>query len=244
MTRSAFRHRLLSAWYSLTPGRPQTTRPTPPAGTRRPRGRQPDLARRLANQTPAQARGTRADRRHAALHQPGHREDDSGEAARDGSTRCRRYRARGATTRRPALAQFQRKQGLDPGGDLDELTLAALGLAQVLTGDVPQAGMRRQRIGGGERRRAAVGEPATHPRGAEQAHRRQAFRRTTCSASGLRDIDNSPRNFQKAKGLDITNTFDLQIIHSLGLTGCADRSEAGQAADRQRRADPVGSRRC
>src|SRR5690606_16818347 len=39
-----------------------------------------------------------------------------------------------------ALAAFQRKEGLSPGGDLDELTLVALGMPEVLTGGVPPGG--------------------------------------------------------------------------------------------------------
>ena len=34
----------------------------------------------------------------------------------------------------------------------------------------------------------------------------------------ITEIDNSPRNFQKSKGLDITNTLDLQMLHALDLT--------------------------
>ena len=39
-----------------------------------------------------------------------------------------------------ALAKFQEKSGLDPGGDLDELTLLALEMPQVLQGEVPPGG--------------------------------------------------------------------------------------------------------
>src|SRR5919112_651756 len=39
-----------------------------------------------------------------------------------------------------ALAAFQKKHGLDGGGDLDELTLIALGMPEVLRGEVPAGG--------------------------------------------------------------------------------------------------------
>jgi peptidoglycan hydrolase-like protein with peptidoglycan-binding domain len=41
-------------------------------------------------------------------------------------------------------------------------------------------------------------------------------------------IDNAPRNFQKAKGLDITNTLDLQMIHALGVLDSLQNPQAGK----------------
>lgn len=116
------------------------------------------------------------------------------------------------------LAKFQRKQGLDPGGDLDELTLTALGMPEVLRGDVPAGGD------------APVSESAAAAGGAPLAVSPRLTRvlQNTLTQAGfpthnvvgiwIAEIDNSPRNFQKSKGLDITNTLDLQMLHALDLT--------------------------
>ena len=116
------------------------------------------------------------------------------------------------------LAEFQRKQGLDPGGDLDELTLTALGMPEVLRGDVP--------AGGGapisESAAAAGGAPlAVSPRLTrvlQHALTQAGFPTHNVVGIWIAEIDNSPRNFQKSKGLDITNTLDLQMLHKLDLT--------------------------
>jgi peptidoglycan hydrolase-like protein with peptidoglycan-binding domain len=116
------------------------------------------------------------------------------------------------------LAEFQRKQGLDPGGDLDEITLTALGLPEVLRGDVPAGGD------------APVSESAAASGGAPLSVSPRLTRvlQNQLTEAGypthnvvgiwITEIDNSPRNFQKAKGLDITNTLDLQLLHALDLT--------------------------
>ena len=116
------------------------------------------------------------------------------------------------------LAEFQRKQSLDPGGDLDELTLTALGMPEVLRGEVPAGG------------NAPVSASAIASGGAPLAVSPRLTRvvQTKLTQAGfpthnvvgiwITEIDNSPRNFQKAKGLDITNTLDLQMLHALDLT--------------------------
>jgi peptidoglycan hydrolase-like protein with peptidoglycan-binding domain len=116
------------------------------------------------------------------------------------------------------LAEYQRKQGLAPGGDLDELTLTALGMPEVLRGDVPAGG------------NAPVSAAAAATGGAPLAVSPRLTRvlQTKLTQAGfpthnvvgiwITEIDNSPRNFQKSKGLDITNTLDVQMLHALDLT--------------------------
>jgi peptidoglycan endopeptidase LytE len=116
------------------------------------------------------------------------------------------------------LAEYQRKQGLDAGGDLDELTLTALGMPEVLRGDVPAGG------------NAPVSASAIASGGAPLAVSPRLTRvvQTKLTQAGfpthnvvgiwIAEIDNSPRNFQKSKGLEITNTLDLQMLHALDLT--------------------------
>jgi peptidoglycan hydrolase-like protein with peptidoglycan-binding domain len=116
-----------------------------------------------------------------------------------------------------ALAQYQRKQGLDPGGDLDELTLTALGMPEVLRGELPP--------GGDQPVSAAAAATGGAPLSASPRltrviqHRLTQAGYPTHNVFGIwiREIDNAARNYQKAKGLDITNSLDLQLIHSLGL---------------------------
>jgi peptidoglycan hydrolase-like protein with peptidoglycan-binding domain len=116
-----------------------------------------------------------------------------------------------------ALAQYQRKQGLDPGGDLDERTLTALGMAEVLRGEIP--------VGGDTPVTAAAAATGGAPLSASPRltrviqHRLTEAGFPTHNVFGIwiREIDNAPRNYQKAKGLDVTNTLDLQLIHSVGV---------------------------
>jgi peptidoglycan DL-endopeptidase LytE len=114
------------------------------------------------------------------------------------------------------LAQFQRKQGLEPGGDLDELTLGALGMPQVLLGDMPAGGdmpvSTSATASGGARLSASPRLTRVIQNQLTQA----GFPTHNVFGIWITDIDNAPRNFQKAKGLDVTNTLDLQLIHFLG----------------------------
>ena len=116
-----------------------------------------------------------------------------------------------------ALAQYQRKQGLDPGGDLDELTLTALGMASVLRGEVPPGGDVAVTASAA----ASGGAPlSASPRLTRVVqHRLTQAGYPTHNVFGIwiRELDNAARNFQKAKGLDITNSLDLQVFHALGL---------------------------
>jgi peptidoglycan hydrolase-like protein with peptidoglycan-binding domain len=126
------------------------------------------------------------------------------------------------------LAEFQRKLGLDPGGDLDELTLTALGMPEVLRGEVPAGGD------------IPVSESAVASGGAPLAVSPRLTRviQTTLTQAGfpthnvvgiwITEIDNSPRNFQKSKGLDITNTLDLQMLHALSLTESFTNPQPGK----------------
>jgi hypothetical protein len=118
-----------------------------------------------------------------------------------------------------ALARFQAKNGLDAGGDLDELTLVALGLPQVLQGELPPGAAD-----------VAVSAQAAATGGAQvQVSPRLArLLQNKLTESGfptdnvfgvwLAGSDTAVRNFQKAKSLDITATLDLRVIHQLGLT--------------------------
>jgi peptidoglycan hydrolase-like protein with peptidoglycan-binding domain len=117
-----------------------------------------------------------------------------------------------------ALGQFQRKHGLDPGGDLDELTIVALDIPQVLDGDVPpgaEAPAMPQAIatGGAQLYASPRLTRLVQNKLTESGH-------STDNVFGvwLAGSETAVRNFQKAKGLDITSTLDLRVVHSLGLT--------------------------
>ena len=116
------------------------------------------------------------------------------------------------------LAQYQRKQGLDPGGDLDELTLTALGFPQVLTGEVPPGGDIAVSASAAASGGAPLSASPRLTRLVQNKLTEAGFPTHNVFGIWIRDIDNAPRNFQKAKGLDITNTLDLQLIHTLGFT--------------------------
>ena len=116
-----------------------------------------------------------------------------------------------------AVAQFQRKQGLDAGGDLDELTLTALGMPEVLRGELPQGADAQV----SESAAAAGGAPlSASPRLTRVIQHKltqAGFPTHNVFGIWIREIDNAARNFQKAKGLDITNSLDLSLIHALDV---------------------------
>jgi peptidoglycan endopeptidase LytE len=126
------------------------------------------------------------------------------------------------------LAEYQRKQGLSPGGDLDELTLTALGMPEVLRGEVPAGADAPVSASAA----ASGGAPlAVSPRLTRvlQTKLTQAgFPTHNVVGIWIAEIDNSPRNFQKSKGLDITNTLDLQMLHALELTDSFTNPPPGQ----------------
>lgn len=117
-----------------------------------------------------------------------------------------------------ALRQFQATNGLDEGGDLDELTLLALGLPEVLRGEVPPGG--DSSIGA---QAASTGGAPLHasPRLTRVVqHTLTEAGHATDNVFGvwLAGSEAAARNFQKAKGLEVTGALDLQLLHELGLT--------------------------
>jgi peptidoglycan hydrolase-like protein with peptidoglycan-binding domain len=117
-----------------------------------------------------------------------------------------------------ALRLFQAKNGLDEGGDLDELTLHALGMPGVLQGDVPPGGDAPVSA-----QAAAAGGAPLHasPRLTRVVQNKLTEAgHPTDNVFGvwLAGSETAARNYQKAKGLDITGALDLRLIHELGLT--------------------------
>jgi hypothetical protein len=127
-----------------------------------------------------------------------------------------------------ALAAFQQKAGLDPGGDLDELTLVALEMPQVLQGEIPPGAD------------APVTPQAASTGGAPLALSPRTTRvlQTKLTEAGfptdnvfgiwMAGSETAARNFQKAKGLEITSTLDLRIIHAVGLTSALTDPKPGK----------------
>jgi peptidoglycan hydrolase-like protein with peptidoglycan-binding domain len=116
-----------------------------------------------------------------------------------------------------ALAQYQRKQGLDPGGDLDERTLTALGMPEVLRGEVPPGGDAPVSASAAATGGAPLSASPRLTRVIQHKLTQAGFPTHNVFGIWIRELDNSARDYQKAKGLDITNTLDLQLIHSLGV---------------------------
>jgi Putative peptidoglycan binding domain len=117
-----------------------------------------------------------------------------------------------------ALMKFQVKNGLDAGGDLDELTLQALGMPQVLTGELPPGGDAPVSA-----QAAATGGAQVYasPRLTRQVQNKlteNGYPTDNVFGIWLAGSETAARNFQKAKGLDITGALDLRLIHVLGLT--------------------------
>lgn len=116
------------------------------------------------------------------------------------------------------LAEWQRKEGLDPGGDLDELTLTALGIPQVLMGEVPPGGDVAVSASAAASGGAPLAASPRLTRVAQNKLTQSGFPTHNVFGIWITAIDNSARNFQRAKGLDVTNTLDLQVLHALDLT--------------------------
>jgi len=116
-----------------------------------------------------------------------------------------------------ALAQFQAKHGLDAGGDLDELTLIALGFPEVLKGDLPPGGDAPVSA----QAAATGGSPVyASPRLTRlvQAKLTEAgFPTDNVLGIWMAGSETAARNYAKAKSIDITGTLDLRLINSLGL---------------------------
>jgi peptidoglycan hydrolase-like protein with peptidoglycan-binding domain len=127
-----------------------------------------------------------------------------------------------------ALGKFQAKNGLDAGGDLDELTLAALGLPQVLQGEIPpgaEAPVSAQAAATGG---AQVQASPRLTRLLQNKLTESGFPTDNVFGVWMAGSDTAVRNFQKAKGLDITATLDLRILHQLGLTGSLTDPKPGK----------------
>lgn len=115
------------------------------------------------------------------------------------------------------LAQYQKDQGLDAGGDLDELTLLALGMPEVLRGEAPPGAVLSADDGPVPDGAPLSASPRL-TRLVQNALMKEGFPPHNVFGIWIPEIDGAPRNYQKARGLDPTNTLDLALIHSLGLT--------------------------
>lgn len=127
-----------------------------------------------------------------------------------------------------ALAKFQEKAGLDPGGDLDELTLLTLEMPQVLQGEVPpgaEAPVTPQAAATGG---APVSLSPRATRLLQTNLTEKGFPTDNVFGIWLAGSGEAARNFQKARGLDITGTLDLRIIHALGLTSALTDPKPGK----------------
>jgi len=127
-----------------------------------------------------------------------------------------------------ALMKFQQKNGLDAGGDLDELTLHALGMPEVLRGEVPAGGDAQVSA-----QAAATGGGQLHasPRLARLIQTKlteAGYPTDNVFGIWMAGSESAARNFQKASGLDITGTLDLRIIHALGATSSLMEPKPGK----------------
>jgi peptidoglycan hydrolase-like protein with peptidoglycan-binding domain len=125
-----------------------------------------------------------------------------------------------------ALRVFQSNNGLDAGGDLDELTLLALGMPDLLRGDAAEGVVVSAQA-------AATGGAQLHasPRLTRvvQAKLTEAgFPTDNVFGVWLAGSETAVRNFQKAKALDLTGSLDLRLLHQLGLTASLTEPKPGK----------------
>lgn len=127
-----------------------------------------------------------------------------------------------------ALAMFQAKNGLDPGGDLDELTLNALGMAQVLQGEIPagaDAPVSAQALSTGG---AQLHASPRLTRVIQNKLTESGYPTDNVFGIWMAGSETAARNYQKAKSLDITGTLDLRLIYALGLTASLTEPKPGK----------------
>ena len=127
-----------------------------------------------------------------------------------------------------ALAQFQEKAGLDPGGDLDELTLIALEMPQVLQGEIPPGGDAPVSAQAASTGGAPLSLSPRTTRVLQSKLTEAGFPTDNVFGIWMAGSEAAARNFQKAKGLDITSTLDLRIIHAIGLTTALTEPKPGK----------------
>ena len=116
-----------------------------------------------------------------------------------------------------ALAKFQAKNGLDAGGDLDEVTLVALGMPEVLRGDLPPGAeapvsAQAEATGGGQ-----VYASPRLTRVVQSKLTEAGYPTDNLFGIWMAGSDTAARNYQKAKGLDVTASLDLRLLNSLGV---------------------------
>jgi peptidoglycan hydrolase-like protein with peptidoglycan-binding domain len=115
-----------------------------------------------------------------------------------------------------AVAAFQRSKGLDPGGDLDEVTLAALGLPEVLNGEVPADARPVASLGA-----AGSGAPlSASPHLARLVQNKLTeigFPTDNLFGIWMAGSESAARAFQKSKNLEPTGALDLRLLHALDL---------------------------
>jgi peptidoglycan hydrolase-like protein with peptidoglycan-binding domain len=127
-----------------------------------------------------------------------------------------------------ALRAFQARNGLEESGDLDELTLVALGLPEVLSGEIPpgaDAPVSAQA--------AATGGAPLHAsprltRVVQNKLTEAGYPTDNVFGIWLAGSETAARNYQKAKGLEPTGAIDLRLIHELGLTESARTPKPGK----------------
>jgi peptidoglycan hydrolase-like protein with peptidoglycan-binding domain len=117
-----------------------------------------------------------------------------------------------------AVRVFQTKNGLEAGGDLDELTLNALGFSEVLRGEVPASGETPVSAQAAATGGAPISASPRLTRVVQNKLTEAGFPTDNVFGIWLTGSETAARNFQKAKGLEITGSLDLRLLHELGLT--------------------------
>jgi len=116
-----------------------------------------------------------------------------------------------------ALAKFQASKTIDPGGDLDELTLVALQLPQVLVGEAP-ADLQPVSTQAVASHGAPLSASPRLVRVVQSKLTEAGFATDNVFGIWIAGSETAARAFQKAKNLDPTGALDLRLIHALGLT--------------------------
>jgi len=127
-----------------------------------------------------------------------------------------------------ALAKFQAKNALDAGGDLDELTLAALGMPEVLRGDLPAGAeapvsAQAEATGGGQ----LYASPRL-TRLVQSKLTEAGYPTDNLFGIWMAGSETAARNYQKAKGLDVSASLDLRLLNSLGVISSLVAAKPGK----------------
>lgn len=130
-----------------------------------------------------------------------------------------------------ALASYQSKKHIDPSGHLDVMTLAALGLSSLLSGEMPAAASQPLSAEAMKTQGVELYVSPAFVRQVQMAMEKKGAVPGNILGVWHTGSSQAALKFEKANGLDASGNLSLQLIHALGLD--AKLTSPGAPADVQ-----------